>query len=137
MATLPAGKYQLKQLHQEIALFDRKLAHLLKYEVFRSDAERDAAAGKMNAKRALLVRNAQQMISEGITFESSEVPRSLREADMGPETAIETEDAQEEAAAPVAQQPTRHAAVHASPYAGTPLDFTPSLEGYKRSKKQA
>ena len=43
MATPVKDKYFLRTLHEEIGLFDRKLAHLLKYENFPSDRERDAA----------------------------------------------------------------------------------------------
>ncbi|QEE30133.1 hypothetical protein FTW19_20390 [Terriglobus albidus] len=71
-------KYYLKSLHEEIALFDRKLAHLAKYEVFASEAERDAAIGKMETKRATLARTAQKLVEDGIEFHPSELPRSLR-----------------------------------------------------------
>ena len=37
MATAPTDKYYLRSIHEEIALFDRKLAHLEKYEKFTSD----------------------------------------------------------------------------------------------------
>ena len=32
------SKYYLKSIHAEIDLFDRRLAHLLKYDVFDTDA---------------------------------------------------------------------------------------------------
>src|SRR4051794_37853856 len=79
MSTLPSGKYQLKSLHEEIALFDRKLAHANNYETFPSEAERTAAADKLTAKRSLLIRKAQQMIDEGIEFNELERPKSLRQ----------------------------------------------------------
>lgn len=78
MSTLPSGRYQLKSLHEEIALFDRKLAHLHKYETFASEIERVASADKLTAKRNLLIRKAQQMIDEGIEFNELERPQSLR-----------------------------------------------------------
>lgn len=78
MSTFPPGKYQLKSLHEEIDLFDRKLAHLLKYEDFPTDAARKAAAGKLSAKRDLLVRKAQRMADDGVEFNESELPKSLR-----------------------------------------------------------
>jgi len=78
MRALPSGKYQLKSLHEEIGLFDRKLAHLQKFETFATEAERNASVDKLSAKRNLLVRKAQLMIDEGIEFSESERPRSLR-----------------------------------------------------------
>ena len=40
---LPHDKYYLRSLHQEIDLYDRKLAYLDEYEVFASPTERDEA----------------------------------------------------------------------------------------------
>ncbi|MGO4515635.1 hypothetical protein AB4Y89_07575 [Terriglobus sp. 2YAB30_2] len=77
-------KYYLKSLHDEIDLYDRKLAHLAKYEVFASDAERDTAIGKMETKRATLARTAQKLVEDGIEFQPSDLPRSFR---MAPESA--------------------------------------------------
>lgn len=76
-ATQTKGKYYLRSLHEEICLYDRKIAHLLKYDLFASDKERDAAAAKLNSKRAVLVRNARQLIEEGVEHKVSELPRSL------------------------------------------------------------
>lgn len=61
MSTTPVSKYVLKPLEEEIGLFDRKLAHLLKYEVFPSEEERQAAASKLSAKRERLVRTVREM----------------------------------------------------------------------------
>jgi hypothetical protein len=71
-------KHYLKSVHQEIDLYDRKLAHLNKYDVFASDADRETAAQKMNGKRELLVRTARRLASEGIEFKDSDLPRSFR-----------------------------------------------------------
>ncbi len=79
MPALPSNKYQLKTLHQEIDLFDRKIAHLLNFTPFLTPLDRKTAAGKMIAKRALLVKNAKLMAAEGIPFEDSDLPRSFRE----------------------------------------------------------
>jgi hypothetical protein len=132
MSALLQDKYQLKSLHEEIDLFDRKLAHLLRYEEFACDADRDAAARRMTAKRELLARAARQMANDGIQFNASELPRSFR-------TAQETGAA--EAAAPIepAEEPAKprkaaRARVHPSPYAGTSLDFQKGLQEYKRKK---
>jgi len=73
------GKYYLRSLHQEIDLYDRKLAHLLKYDQFGSDKARDIAAGKLSTKRDVMVHNARQLVEEGVEYELSELPRSLRQ----------------------------------------------------------
>ena len=71
-------KYYLKSLHEEIDLYDRKLAHLAKYEVFASEADRETAIGKMETKRATLARTAQKLVEEGVEFQPSDLPRSFR-----------------------------------------------------------
>ncbi|WP_263417873.1 hypothetical protein [Terriglobus albidus] len=71
-------KYYLKSLHEEIDLFDRKLAHLAKYEAFASEAERETAIGKMETKRATLARTAHKLVEEGVEFQPSDLPRSFR-----------------------------------------------------------
>jgi hypothetical protein len=78
MPTLPSGKYQLKSLHEEIMLFDRKLAHAQGVESYSNEDERSTAVAKLTSKRSLLVRKAQQMIDEGIEFNEIERPKSLR-----------------------------------------------------------
>ena len=87
MSTQPSGRYLLKSLHEEISLFDRKIAHLEKYETFPSDQERTTAADKLAAKRNLLIRKAQVMIDEGIEFNEIERPKSLRLNDLPQATA--------------------------------------------------
>ena len=72
-------KYYLKSLHEEIDLYDRKLAHMAKYELFTSVAEREIAIGKMTTKRATLVRTAKKLVEDGIEFHSSDLPRSFRQ----------------------------------------------------------
>jgi len=71
-------KYYLKTLHEEIDLYDRKLAHIAKYELFTSKAERETAIGKMTAKRATLARTAKRLMEDGIEFQSTDLPRSFR-----------------------------------------------------------
>jgi hypothetical protein len=78
-------KYYLKSIHEEIGFFDRKLAHLNKYEMFASDADRQAASRKMNGKRELLVQTARRLVSEGIEFKDSDLPRSFRPLVAEPE----------------------------------------------------
>jgi hypothetical protein len=135
MATLLPGKYQLKTLHEEIDLFDRKLAHLLRYEEFASDADRNAAARSLTTKREQLVRAAKQMASEGIEFSDADLPRSFRAKPepigAGTETIESAPDAQAEVPVPAAVKQ------HPSPYAGTSLDVQKDLLEYKRKRKKA
>jgi len=61
MSTQPVSKYVLKPIEEEIGLFDRKLAHLLKYEIFSNEEERQAAAHKLTIKRERLVRTMREL----------------------------------------------------------------------------
>jgi hypothetical protein len=132
MPVIPSGKYQLRSLHEEIDLFDRKLAHLKNHETFASEEARSESIDKMTAKRNLLVRKAQQMIEEGIEFKPSELPRSLRpeETSVTPET---TPAAPVEAAAPVIETVPK---AMPSPYQGTVLDYAEDLENYRKNKNK-
>jgi hypothetical protein len=134
MATAPTGKYHLRSIHEEIALFDRKLAHLEKYETFTSDEERESAARKMATKRKALVTIAQRLVAEGVEFSASELPKSLR-----PEGSEEVTPApapvQAEAPAEVAAVAVQSRSQDASPYAGTSLDWQASVERYLAKKK--
>ena len=78
-------KYYLKTLHQEIDLYDRKLAHLSKYEVFHTEKEREIAVNKMTAKRSLLERTARKLAGDGIEFDTADLPRSFRTEAKAPE----------------------------------------------------
>ena len=133
MATAPTGKYYLRSIHEEIALFDRKLAHLEKYETFASDEERGQAMRKIVTKRKSLVTIAQRLVAEGVDFNASELPKSLRpagsEADPAPAAQKEVPS---EALAVTAQS----RAQEASPYAGTSLDWQASVERYLAKKKR-
>jgi len=71
-------KYYLRDLHREIDLYDRKLIHLEKHEVFATDALREAAVKKMVTKRDALVATARSLAAAGIEFHESELPRSFR-----------------------------------------------------------
>ncbi len=130
MATAPTGKYYLRSIHEEIALFDRKLAHLEKYETFASDEERDQAARKIATKRKALVTIAQRMIAEGVDFNASELPKSLRPEGYvaAPPAVIPVEEA-----APAI--PLQARAQEASPYSGTSLDWQASVERYLAKRK--
>lgn len=75
---VPHNKYFLKSLHQEIDLYDRKLAHLEKFVEFASTADREEAENKLLAKRALLAATAKQLVADGVEFDPSDCPRSFR-----------------------------------------------------------
>jgi hypothetical protein len=79
------GKYHLKSLCEEIDLYDRKLAHMAKYDVFASDAERESALNKMSTKRATLERAAKKLMEDGIEVQSADLPRSFRPQAEGAE----------------------------------------------------
>ncbi len=134
MPVLAQGKYQLKSLHEEIDLFDRKMAHVLRFEQFACDADRAAELKRLRTKRELLVRAAAQMVHDGIEYNDSELPRSFR-AEQDPPVA--------ETAAPVSgeeatEEPRKPAQKFVpSPYANTALDFRKTLKEYKRKKSKA
>lgn len=71
-------KYFLKELHQEIDLYDRKLAHLNTYEQFASQADRDEAEKRLLTKRAPLEKTARELAAAGVAFEDKDLPRSFR-----------------------------------------------------------
>ncbi len=75
---VPHDKYFLKSLHQEIDLYDRKLAYLEKYAQFDSLADREGAANKLLTKRANLAETAKQLVADGVEFNRSDLPRSFR-----------------------------------------------------------
>lgn len=71
-------KYFLRDLHQEIDLYDRKIAYLDKYVPFASAAEREDAAKKLLAKRAPLEKTARELAASGIEYCEEDLPRSFR-----------------------------------------------------------
>jgi hypothetical protein len=75
---VPHDKYFLRSLHQEIDLYDRKLAYLVKYVQFASITDREGAENKLVAKRASLAETARQLIADGVEFSPADLPRSLR-----------------------------------------------------------
>jgi len=75
---VPRDKYFLRSLHQEIDLYDRKLAHLNKYVDFASIADREDAEKKLLAKRAPLVAAARQLAADGVEVDPLDWPRSFR-----------------------------------------------------------
>lgn len=71
-------KYFLRDLHQEIDLYDRKLAYLDKYVEFASPADREEAEKGLLAKRAPLEKAALELAASGIEYEEEDLPRSFR-----------------------------------------------------------
>lgn len=74
----PRDKYFLRSLHQEIDLYDRKIAYLEKYVAFDSDTERHEAEKKMVTKRATLEKTARDLAASGVEFNPADLPRSFR-----------------------------------------------------------
>lgn len=139
MANIVENKYYLKTVHEEIGLFDRKLAHLQKYETFESEEAREAATRKLARKRETLVETAKRMAAEGIEFKASDLPSSIRPEGM--EVAAEpVKEAATEAAEPTAAggaAGNRSARRQSSVYAGTSLDWEQSVRNYMQSKTKA
>lgn len=132
MPAMVQDKYQLRTLHEEIDLFDRKLAYLLRFQEFTSDADRAAELKRLTSKRELLARAARQMAHSGIEYKPSELPRSFRAEQQAAATEGEVAATPDE----VLETPRKAAKSRVpSPYAGTSLDFQKGLQEYKRKKK--
>ncbi len=80
MALKPASKYDLKDLYQEIDLFDRKIAYCQNFEAFDSEEARAAALQKLVTKRESLVKTAADAVSRGIECDPKYLPRSFNAA---------------------------------------------------------
>jgi hypothetical protein len=80
MATVaaPRDKYFLRGLHQEIDLYDRKLAYLEKFVNFASPEERAEAEKKLLSKRAPLEKAAKNLAASGVEYDEKDLPRSFR-----------------------------------------------------------
>lgn len=139
MPTPVNNKYRLKSLHEEIDLFDRKLAHMLKYETFPTEAARKSTTNRMQAKRDLLAQTARQLANEGVEFKSSELPRSFRDTDQilvkpahdTPAAEAATSSPEPLEASPLVSRPA------VSHFAGTVLDGQAYVvEAYKRSRSK-
>jgi hypothetical protein len=129
------SKYYLKTLHADIDLYDRRLAHLLKYEVFATEAARAAAARKITLKRDPLAATAKRLAAEGVEYKESELPRSFRpEGVPAPVEAKLPEPAAAPAAALHNPLENRSARRQGSPYAGTSLDWEKSVQHYMQNK---
>ena len=126
-------KVRLKMLHEEIDLFDRKLAHLMKYDVFPSETERNAAARKLSLKRDALVAKAKALTDEGTEFKPNDLPRSFRPKDVRveaePEEIVEAKVA---AASPTGEK--RSVRRSSSAFSGTGFDWQQSVKEYMTKK---
>jgi len=71
-------KYFLLDLHQEIDLYDRKLAYLGRCVEFASLADRKEAEKRLLAKRAPLEKAALELVASGVEYEEKDLPRSFR-----------------------------------------------------------
>jgi hypothetical protein len=138
MAAVVADKYHLKSIHEEIDLVDRKLAHLLKFEKFDSEVQRETAARKLTAKRVTLIKTATRLAAEGVEFKASELPRSLRSAEdiaaVEAEAAAEPKAEDTEGESPANRSDRRQGG---SKYAGAVLDWQASIARYMEKKNKA
>ncbi|MGA7156289.1 MAG: hypothetical protein WBY53_05560 [Acidobacteriaceae bacterium] len=123
------SKYQLKTLHAEIDLYDRRLAHLLKFEVFATDAARAAAVRKLTLKRDPLVATARRLAEEGVEFKQSELPRSFR-----PEGVPAPVEVPEPQAAEPTPTENRNARRHNAGHTAATLDWEKSIQHYMQNK---
>ena len=133
MANTVENKYFLKSVHEQIDLFDRKLAHMLKYDTFESDAARDAAARKLTMKRDPLVVTAKRLVAEGVEYKDNELPRSFRPKDAP----VEREEVAVESVAAAPAVESRSVRRQASAFAGTSLDWEQSVKHYMEKKAKA
>lgn len=138
MANIVENKYYLKTVHDEIDLYDRKLAHLLNFETFASEADRAAAVRKLTMKRDALAITAKRLAGDGIEFNQNDLPRSFRPKDAPLAVAEETQEApaknEESAMGGSANRSVRR---QSSPYAGTSLDWQSSVQHYMQKKGKA
>lgn len=135
MAAVIADKYHLKTIHEEIGLFDRKLAHIRKFEKFDTEAEREEAARKLTVKRETLVQTALRLAAEGIEFKPADLPRSMRpEGEAEPAApAVQVVESVKPVEAPAKSRGKGQSSV----YAGTSLDWQASVRQYMEKKGKA
>jgi hypothetical protein len=75
-------RYFLRDLHQEIDLYDRKLAYLEKFVEFASPADRQQAEKELLAKRAPLEKVALELAASGVEYDEKDLPRSFLTMDL-------------------------------------------------------
>ncbi len=79
MKTRPHSKFALNDLHQEIDLFDRKIAYCQTLEKFDSQDEREFTLRKLVTKRQSLVKTALAMTGRGVECDPKRLPRSFKQ----------------------------------------------------------
>ena len=79
MQVKPDSMYALKDLYEDIGLFDRKIAHCQNYEVFDTEQARMSTLQKLIDKRETLVKTARAMAGRGVECDPKYLPRSLKE----------------------------------------------------------
>lgn len=75
-------KYFLRDLHQEIDLYDRKIAYLEKFAEFASPADREVAEKELLAKRAPLEKAALELAASGVEYDDKDLPRSFSSTNL-------------------------------------------------------
>jgi hypothetical protein len=128
------SKYHLKTIHADIDLYDRRLAHLLKFEVFDTEAARAAAARKINLKRDPLVVIAKRLAAEGVEFKLSELPRSFRPEGEAAPAPIEAAAAPEPVPTPHNPSENRSSRRQGSTHASASVDWEKSIQHYMQNK---
>jgi hypothetical protein len=88
MQVIPDSKYSLKDLYQQIDLFDRKIAYCQGYEKFETEEARAAAHRKLVTKRGALLATALAMAGRGVQCDPKYLPRSLKTAAATPDVAV-------------------------------------------------
>lgn len=137
MAAVIADKYHLKSIHEEIGLFDRKLAHMTRFEKFDTEEACDEATRKLKLKREKLVQTALRLVAEGVEFKPGDLPRSMRPAgEPEPPVPAPVIPQTVEAVEPLLATPTA-ARESSRPYAGTSLDWQASVREYMQKKGKA
>jgi hypothetical protein len=134
MAVVIADKYHLKSIHEEIGLFDRKLAHLMNFEKFDTAAERDQAARKLTLKRETLVQTALRLVAAGVEFKPTDLPRSMRSNDELEAVAPAPEIAEPVKPVEVPAPSRSTNRLSSAPYTGTSLDWQASVRQYMQKK---
>ena len=78
MKTIPDNKYNLRDLHQEIALTDRKISHAQNVESFENKNDRITAVSKLQDRREVLVTIAEGMAERGVEYNVKDIPPSMK-----------------------------------------------------------
>ncbi len=74
------SKYRLKDLHQEIDFYDRKIAYCQEHEPFENENDRAVTLHKLRTKRETLVKAALDLAAKGVEYDPKHLPRSFKNA---------------------------------------------------------